>query len=223
MKIDEILFYFDFINRNKADCVLDIGMFIEQFRGIARQTANRELPEALLLDGIELGEMTFPIYKKIYDHIFSKGERSEKYYDLVLALNLEDRCSKEELQDWLLYAIDHGRYVALTKSVEDKKMQASQMELNYTQGVYYVVDSLDYHKNRIVDLMEQKKYEEALQVVEKENESEDLEICLFGAYLSDILKQGEAAWTYINRAREADTDGGKTAVLYERIRKNYGY
>lgn len=223
MNMDEVLFYFDFINKNKADCVLDIGMFIKRFRGISRQTMNRELPEELLLDGICMDGESFPIYGKIYDHIFSKEEKSDKYYDLVMALYLEEILSEEELKEWILYAIDHGRYVALTRSAKDPKMAASQMEINYTQRMYYVIDSLDYHKNRIVDFMEQKKYEEALKIVEIENESEDFEINLFGAYLADLLKQGEKAWNYIQAARESDIDGSKTAVLYERIRKNYGY
>ena len=102
-KKDELRPYFDYILESEPGSVLDVGMLLKRSGAIGRMVCGSQLPEDLVLDGLDIpGSSFLPVYDTVYDHIYYDDEwKNTGKYDIVLAFFLCDEIlNKGEGRFW---------------------------------------------------------------------------------------------------------------------------
>ena len=122
---NDIFVYFEMIKRNEPKSILDIGMFLKRIGAISRQAMEYEIPQDILLDGIDIfPEFGMSVYEMVFNKIKTIGEitnqivelsKSEtidgEKYDLAMLMRLSGVLLKEQEQMLWMYALTHSKLI----------------------------------------------------------------------------------------------------------------
>lgn len=116
IKGNDIYVFFESIEQLEPQSVLDVGMLLKRLGGVSRKVMNLEMAENIQLDGVDFyPEISFPVWKNVYDHIISadsfvNAERMRKY-DLAIFLLSEQKIRDLELHNLIQQMKKSARYV----------------------------------------------------------------------------------------------------------------
>lgn len=95
----DIFTYFELIRRMNPTSILDIGMFLKRVGAIDRQVMDCEILPQVQLDGVDIfPEIDFPVYRRIYNHIFTMDTMPKDKYDMAIMLNVNKYLYPDERQ-----------------------------------------------------------------------------------------------------------------------------
>lgn len=143
---NDIFVFFEVIEQLEPHKVLDIGMFLKRIGSISRKAMESEVPEEIILDGIDVcPEMDFPVWQNIYNHIWEKEafekEPNKEMYDLKILLRSKDvleRTSFKELVDLV-----PARYLLIDKWEPEWTRDFPNVrliDLKVDEDIYYLLD-----------------------------------------------------------------------------------
>lgn len=146
VKENDLYMYFELIEQLEPESVLDAGLFLKRAGCVCRKAMNREIPEQIRLDGIDLTcDTNFSATKNIYHNIldirtFLKYSSARQYDCSILTgiehLNLRSFASSllEKIQICSRYALTSYRFEAWARP------QYKVIDLHVENDRYYLFD-----------------------------------------------------------------------------------
>lgn len=154
---NDLYIYFETIEQLEPQKILDIGMFLKRIGSVSRKVMNREVPQAISLDGVDFFPGTdFLAWKNIYDHrmdadcffnqVMEYAGRKQgvsKEYDLAVMLGINDLCQQTGFGSIINKLPEYTRYLLADQIIDEWKskwQEAEIINLQVEEDIYFLLD-----------------------------------------------------------------------------------
>ncbi|MFT8352412.1 hypothetical protein [Clostridium saccharoperbutylacetonicum] len=176
--LKELYMFFQIVKKLQARSVLDAGMTMINNRAFSRQFLNMEIERNVNLDSLVYldKEEILPIYKAVFDNIYSLDDDIDAHYDLVNLSRIFENMDSENIIDFLTICLELGNMIlySLPKNNESLKdelgvfyTQSIKVSGDYEEDEYRIVSSIDIIKEIIILHVEANEFVYAKELLEK--------------------------------------------------------
>ncbi len=174
----DVSIFFKMINGLNIQSALDAGMTLINNRNFSRQNVEDEISQDILLDCLDYsnGENIVPVYKAVYNNIYTINDDITTHYGLINLLGQIEKIREEdrinflvgclELADVILYNIPKESY-SEKEHLGVFYERSRILEINDYEYEYRILNSIDIIQEILLLYIEEEKFHIAETLADK--------------------------------------------------------